>query len=110
MTDWLAGQGCHDDVADDLVYAASEAVSNSVEHAFVATSVGVTTLEATALRTEFELTRIAITVTGSGIWRSPPTDTGDRGRRLSMIAGLVEDLRIEVTNAGTRVHMTGRPC
>lgn len=110
LTDWLTRHGCHADAVQDLVYAASEAVTNSVEHAFIADTDGVITLEATALPTDPGLSRVTITVTDTGRWRPPPTDNGTRGRGLSMIARLVENLHIETTAAGTRVQMTGHPC
>ena len=110
LSDWLTDGGCCSETVEDLVLAVNEAVTNSVEHAYLGGRAGDIVVEAvTAAGTPAEF-RVVVTVTDSGVWREPPTDPGYRGRGLGMMAGLVEQLWIDPSAEGTRVRMTSHRC
>ncbi|MGW6727701.1 SpoIIE family protein phosphatase [Nocardia sp. NPDC055029] len=97
---WFATAAVPHDLAADLVAAANEACSNSVEHAYRDTEPGRVTLTATC-----EGDRVVIEVTDSGRWIPTPTDPGYRGRGVEMMRVLTEDLEFSHDENGTRVRM-----
>lgn len=109
LTEWLREDDRAGDVVDDLIFAASEVVSNCVEHAYSGDQPGSITLHATTAHACHHV-QVVITVTDTGQWQPPPTDVGHRGRGLSMIAALVEQLHVDPSAHGTRVRITSHPC
>ncbi|WP_280344056.1 SpoIIE family protein phosphatase [Nocardia neocaledoniensis] len=97
---WFATAAVPHDLAADLVAAANEACSNSVEHAYRDAEPGRVTLTATC-----EGDRVVIEVADSGRWIPTPTDPGFRGRGLEMMRVLTEDLEFGHDENGTRVRM-----
>ncbi|MET9212856.1 MULTISPECIES: SpoIIE family protein phosphatase [unclassified Nocardia] len=97
---WFATAAVPHDLAADLVAAANEACSNSVEHAYRDAEPGRVTLTATC-----EGDRVVIEVTDSGRWIPTPTDPGFRGRGVEMMRVLTEDLEFGHDEKGTRVRM-----
>jgi two-component sensor histidine kinase len=109
LADWLSAYPCGCGAVDGLIYAVSEAVTNSIEHAVPAD--GVVTVEATATCTDAgELARLVATVTDTGRWRPAPADPGDRGRGLAMMEAFVERAHVDTGDSGTRVHITSHLC
>jgi anti-sigma regulatory factor (Ser/Thr protein kinase) len=98
--------------AADLVLATSEAVTNSVEHAYPeakpswASTIG---LEAHVVPAEDGARRVVVTVSDGGQWRPRPADHGFRGRGLMVIRALTQSVEFSHTPAGTRVTMTSTP-
>lgn len=97
---WLTEGGVHPDLAEDVVLAVDEAVTNVVEHAYprecgevrlrlVGPGAGV----------------LEVTVSDDGTWRPPPTDPGFRGRGVQLIHRLADNARITHTPDGTTVSM-----
>lgn len=86
-----------DDVAD-VVLAVGEAAANVVEHAY---GPGGGTLE---VELERDGPRLSISVADTGSWRD--ARGANRGRGTALIAALVDDVRIDRDDAGTRVVMT----
>ena len=103
-TVFLQTMGWSDADVDPVVFAISEAVSNSVEHAyrgFRAGRVGVD-LEIAPLDAGRE--RLCVTVSDDGRWRPEArAATGHNG--LLLIRALVDRLLIETDGRGTRAVM-----
>ncbi|MGW4634106.1 SpoIIE family protein phosphatase [Nocardia sp. NPDC004415] len=97
---WFATAAVPHDLAADLVAAANEACSNSVEHAYRDSEPGRVTLTATC-----EGDRVVLEITDSGRWIPTPTDPGFRGRGVEMMRVLTEDLEFHQDDTGTRVRM-----
>jgi anti-sigma regulatory factor (Ser/Thr protein kinase) len=97
---WLEGAGIATDVVPDIVIAVNEAASNSMVHAYAsAQDRGHVRVSLTI--DEHEFTAI---VFDDGRWRE--RDAHHDGRGLELMAALMTDVRVEHTDAGTRVHLT----
>lgn len=97
---WFAAAAVPHDLAADLVAAANEACSNSVEHAYLRKAPG-----RVVLRAECDTERVVIVVRDDGDWKPRAADPGYRGRGIEMMKALTEDVELEHTDAGTRVRM-----
>ncbi|APE34437.1 histidine kinase [Nocardia mangyaensis] len=97
---WFATAAVPHDLAADLVAAANEACSNSVEHAYRDSTPGRVRLTATC-----EGDRVVIEVADGGRWVPTPTDPGYRGRGVEMMRVLTEELEFDHDENGTRVRM-----
>jgi anti-sigma regulatory factor (Ser/Thr protein kinase) len=93
---WLAAAG-HPD-GDDLLLATNEAIANAVEHAY-------TDGERRPVRVQGSLDDgFRVAVTDRGQWREARKDGDDsRGRGISIMRALVDDVTIETTDEGTPV-------
>jgi PAS domain S-box-containing protein len=97
---WCAAIGMGEDGLTDLQLALGEAVTNSVEHAYLGREPeGV----------EVDLDRlpggaVGVRVADSGSWRPPPDDPGFRGRGLALIGDIVSDLDVRRGPDGTTVR------
>ncbi|TLF76495.1 SpoIIE family protein phosphatase [Nocardia cyriacigeorgica] len=98
---WLTAAAVPHDLASDLVAAANEACSNSIEHAYRDSDSGVVELSA---RCDTE--QVEIRVTDTGNWKPQSADRGYRGRGLDMMRALTEELDIDHSGSGTRVRMS----
>lgn len=104
LKSWLAAAAIPHDLAGDLISAANEACSNSIEHAYRDGSAGRVQLTA-----ESGLDTVTLVVTDTGTWRPLPADPGDRGRGIAMMRALTDQLDIDHTpGPGTLVRMTVR--
>ncbi len=109
MADWLAPLELRpvDDMA--VHHALDELMANVVNHAYVDASAGQRTV-----RVHAELDAhgdLVCTVGDSGRWQ-PPGPSGDGGRGLALVRGLVDSLRLEHGPGGTTAtfrHRLGRP-
>ncbi|MFF0499636.1 SpoIIE family protein phosphatase [Nocardia aobensis] len=101
LTSWLSAAAVGHDLAADLVAAANEACTNSIEHAYAPGASGGVTLTAAHVRGA-----VCLEIVDTGTWRPQPEDPGTRGRGLSMMRALADDVEIEQTDAGTRVRLT----
>ncbi|MFC6012120.1 SpoIIE family protein phosphatase [Nocardia lasii] len=97
---WFATAAVPHDLAADLVAAANEACSNSVEHAYRDREPGRVTLTA-----HCDGDRVVIDIADTGAWIPTPTNPGYRGRGVEMMRVLTEDLSFEHDEHGTRVRM-----
>lgn len=97
---WFAAAAVPHDLAADLVAAANEACSNSVEHAYRDTEPGEVVLTATC-----DSERVVIEIGDTGTWRPRPADPGFRGRGVDMMRALTEHVDFEHGTGGTRVRM-----
>ncbi len=102
MGRWLEGAGVATDVAPDIVIAVNEAASNSMVHAYAsAQERGHVRVALTV--DEHEVTAV---VFDDGQWRE--RDDRHDGRGLELMAALMTEVRVERTDAGTRVRLTRR--
>ncbi|MFI6865413.1 SpoIIE family protein phosphatase [Nocardia sp. NPDC050406] len=100
LKSWLAAAAVPHDVATDIIAAANEACSNSIEHAYLE---GVPArVELTA---ESDIDTVTIEVIDTGVWRPLPADPGPRGRGIAMMRALTDQLDIDHAGPGTRVRM-----
>jgi len=102
LTQWLGGDDLDADVIEDLVMAASEALENCCDHAYSGGH-GAGTMTLTASQAD---DRLVITVADDGSWQLEGAETGHRGRGLTMMRELVDDVAIEVGPGGTSLALT----
>ncbi|MFI2476742.1 SpoIIE family protein phosphatase [Nocardia xishanensis] len=100
---WFAAAAVPHDLASDLVAAANEACSNSIEHAY---RNGAAATERVRLSAECDTERVVIEVTDTGTWKPRSADPGHRGRGIDMMRALTEELEIDHNGQGTRVRMS----
>ncbi|MFF0490458.1 SpoIIE family protein phosphatase [Nocardia sp. NPDC004068] len=103
LTNWLAAAAVPHELAADLVAAANEACSNSIEHAYLGSAPGRVVLTA-----DCTMDNVVIEVADSGVWRPQPEDPGHRGRGIAMMRALSDELTIDHVGIGTRVRMVAR--
>jgi serine phosphatase RsbU (regulator of sigma subunit)/anti-sigma regulatory factor (Ser/Thr protein kinase)/PAS domain-containing protein len=84
--------------ANDVVLAACEAVNNAIEHAYDGEN------GAVRLRARRSDGKIVVSVDDSGKWNQTPPDE-DRGRGLSIMRALANDLDIRRRDDGTSVSV-----
>ena len=96
---WLAPLNLTEDVQDDLVLAASEAASNSVEHAYLTPTPG-DTVELTFWT---EARAVCIEIVDHGAWRVPSNQSTGRGRGIEIMQKLLAVVPIHYDARGTRV-------
>ena len=97
---WLERVGANENVAYDIVLAASEACANAIEHPVGRRSRFVE-VEARLL----EGRRVALAVRDTGRWREPGPPR-HRGRGLGLIEAFMDDVVVERTLDGTEIRMT----
>ncbi|MFC9895693.1 SpoIIE family protein phosphatase [Nocardia sp. NPDC127579] len=100
---WLATAAVPHDLASDLVAAANEACSNSIEHAYLS---GESAEDQVMLTAECDTERVSILVSDTGRWKPRSADPGNRGRGIDMMRALTEELELDHTAPGTRVRMS----
>lgn len=101
---WLGRSGVSPEMLTDVLIAAGEAVSNSIEHGHRDNPGGLITLHADTFGDH-----LRVTVADSGKWkpRRVPSDTS-RGRGIDLMRGLVHDVEIQSGDSGTTVHLNAR--
>lgn len=104
LTRWLAPLPWPEETAQDLVFAASEAVTNCVDHAYAAPDAvpDAIVLEARE-HPDDDRIRVEVTVADRGRWVEPPNDQGFRGRGITMMRALTESVTLDGSEAGTTV-------
>jgi serine/threonine-protein kinase RsbW len=96
---WAQGAGLAEELVEDVVLAAHEALANVADHAYPDGD-GEAWLEARCADSAVEAT-----VRDEGAWRTPPADPGWRGRGLMIIRGLADAVDVHHDGAGTVVRM-----
>ena len=101
---WLSGNAVVGHDRDALVFAASEAVTNAIEHAYRDVAAGLVWVSA-----RMGSDGVLLRVTDHGSWR-PPGEVEDRGRGLLLLDKLMDAVEVDHA-AGTtitmRKHVTG---
>jgi serine phosphatase RsbU (regulator of sigma subunit)/anti-sigma regulatory factor (Ser/Thr protein kinase)/transcriptional regulator with GAF, ATPase, and Fis domain len=104
LRSWLARTRVSPDQAHDMLVAAGEAVANAIEHGHRDSPEGIITLRATALADQVQLT-----VADTGSWKPPqPAADRNRGRGITLMRALMQDVTIHPDATGTTVHLSAR--
>jgi len=104
LRSWLTQAGVEPDQIQDVLTATGEAVANAIEHGYSDQPEGTVSLRATAV-----VDALQVTVIDSGTWKAPRIIPGvNRGRGITLMRGLMEDLTIDSNEAGTTVHLYAR--
>ncbi len=104
LRNWLIRAEINPDQIHDVLIAAGEAVSNSIEHGHRDRPGGLIRLRATV---SADLVRL--TIVDSGSWK-PARTAGQhhRGRGINLMQALMQDVTIDPETEGTTVHLTAR--
>jgi serine phosphatase RsbU (regulator of sigma subunit)/anti-sigma regulatory factor (Ser/Thr protein kinase) len=102
LRSWLTRARIDPDQSMKVLIAAGEAVANAIEHGHRHTPEGTVSLDATALVDEVQLT-----ITDTGSWK-PPASEPERGRGITLMRRLMQDVTIDRDSAGTTVHLSAR--
>ena len=101
---WLTEAGVEAELIQDMLVATGEAVANAIEHGHRNRPEGTISLQATAV-----VDGLHVSVVDTGVWKIPRQVPSEyRGRGLSLMRCLVQDLSIHSNDAGTTVHMYAR--
>jgi PAS domain S-box-containing protein len=104
LRSWLTQAGVERDQIQDMLIATGEAVANAIEHGHRDRPEGIISLRAIAV-----VDGLQVSVIDTGVWKIPRRVAGDnRGRGISLMRCLVQDLSIQSNDAGTTVHMYAR--
>jgi anti-sigma regulatory factor (Ser/Thr protein kinase) len=99
---WLSRAGVDEEAAGEIVLAASEAVTNAIEHAYHGRGPGVVGVAA-----QREDDRLTLEITDRGRWRkAEPSD--ERGRGVLLMHGLMDRVEIDTGEVGTRIVLERR--
>ncbi|MFD2416812.1 SpoIIE family protein phosphatase [Amycolatopsis pigmentata] len=101
---WLGTAGADADTVNDLLVAVNEAVTNAIEHAYRQGEAGSVHVEAD-LDTAGVL-RIA--VRDNGRWLHTPSSPAHRGRGLTLMRALTDNVDVVTGTEGTAVRLTRR--
>jgi anti-sigma regulatory factor (Ser/Thr protein kinase) len=104
LRNWLTQVGVEHGQIQDMLVAAGEAVANAIEHGHRDRPDGVISLRANAV-----VDGLQVSVMDTGVWKTPRQVPGEyRGRGISLMRCLVQDLSIQSNDSGTTVHMYAR--
>lgn len=96
---WLTGHDIPDTLRADIVLAADEALSNSIEHAYRPDGPGTMDLD---LDLVVDADCMSLSVTDHGSWTQPKVDPASpRGRGLQLIRALARRVDLHPTPHGT---------
>jgi anti-sigma regulatory factor (Ser/Thr protein kinase) len=101
---WLRAVGVDGAVAEAVLLATGEAVSNAVEHAYPPDGEGDVELTM-SLGSQDHPGDVLVSVVDAGRWRPAPADAGFRGRGLAMIRALADSAETTTGPHGTSVRM-----
>ncbi|WP_163698730.1 SpoIIE family protein phosphatase [Mycolicibacterium sarraceniae] len=104
LRDWLNAAGIDQDQAQDVLVAAGEAVTNSIEHGYRhSQGSGTITLQAIS-----EVDQLRLTIIDAGSWKPKDTGYSHRGKGIQIMQALMEDVSILRDTTGTIVHLATR--
>jgi serine phosphatase RsbU (regulator of sigma subunit)/anti-sigma regulatory factor (Ser/Thr protein kinase)/transcriptional regulator with GAF, ATPase, and Fis domain len=104
LRSWLTRAKVDPGQAHDMLVAAGEAVANAIEHGHRDSPEGIITLRATAL-----VDQVQLTIADTGTWKTPrPAAARHRGRGITLMRALMQDIAIHPDAAGTTVHLSAR--
>lgn len=101
---WLTRTRLAPDQTMDVLVAAGEAVCNAIEHGHRHSPGGNVMMNAAVVQDH-----VRLTIVDSGTWKDVVTATpSNRGRGITMMRGLMEDVDIERSPVGTTVRLSAR--
>lgn len=101
---WLTQAGVSADQIINVLIASGEALANAIEHGHRHSPAGPISLSVIAFAD-----RLHLTVTDSGSWKaSVPDPKTTRGRGISLMRSLMNDVTIQSSDRGTTVQMNAR--
>jgi PAS domain S-box-containing protein len=104
LRSWLKRADVDAEQVQDVLIATGEAVANAIEHGHRDHRGGIVSLRATALAD-----RVHVTVVDTGVWKTPRPDIDiTRGRGVTLMRALMQDVSIHPDTTGTTVHMFSR--
>jgi anti-sigma regulatory factor (Ser/Thr protein kinase) len=103
LREWLNSAGIDHEQAQDVLVAAGEAVTNSIEHGYRHGDGGTITLQAIS-----EVDQLRLTIIDTGSWKPKQTGYTHRGKGIQIMQALMEDVSILNDTTGTVVHLTTR--
>ena len=103
LNSWLTAAAIPADLASDIVLAANEALTNTIEHAYRDNAGGALTVLA-----EADSDEVVVTVADTGTWKPPSNDSSIRGRGITMMRALTGQVEIDHSGDGTVVRMATR--
>jgi PAS domain S-box-containing protein len=104
LRSWLTQAGVEPDQIQDVLIAAGEAVANAIEHGHRDRPEGTISLRVSAV-----VDGLQVTVADTGAWKTPQEIAdSNRGRGISLMRYLMQDLSIQSSGTGTTVHMYAR--
>ncbi|MCO1658842.1 ATP-binding protein [Pseudonocardia humida] len=109
VSGWMArvcGRAAPCDLADDLVFAVSEAVTNCIDHAYRDRAPGEIRVEGSVSAPAGGPRAVTVAVSDDGAWVEPDHDPGFRGRGVEMIRASVSSLTMVAGRCGTTLTMT----
>lgn len=99
---WPAGQ------LGDVLLAASEAVSNSIEHAYRSTLPGLVEVEGRLRVQPSGYRLVELTIRDFGTWRPVPVNNENRRRGIPLMRACMDEVTIEGTGGGTEIRLRSR--
>jgi PAS domain S-box-containing protein len=102
LRDWLGRAGVDADQTLKVLIAAGEALANAIEHGHRHHSEGSISLRAIAMAD-----RLQVTVVDAGSWKTPVA-ASHRGRGITLMRALMQEVTIQPLATGTTVHMHAR--
>lgn len=119
VTSWLRLHDWPQEELEDVVFAVSEAVSNSVEHGYeisaddVAADGQRTGGAVIEVRGEVTTAReggrqVVLSIRDDGSWKAPSPTPTDRGRGLPLMRVSMSSMRVSGGATGTTVHLRSR--
>ncbi len=99
---WLSALRWPADEADDIVYAISELVTNTCEHAYAEGAGGVVGVALRVEHPDGRTRHIRVAVTDRGQWRPRQARRFNCGRGLALVRAMMADVRIRRGRAGSR--------
>jgi GAF domain-containing protein/anti-sigma regulatory factor (Ser/Thr protein kinase) len=97
---WLTENGVSEDQRFDVTLACSEAAANAIEHAYGPRNASFT------VDGRLSPDDVVVTVSDGGSWRA---ESGrERGRGLTLMHTLVDDVIVDTTTAGTTITLSAR--
>jgi len=100
---WPAGQ------LGDVLLATSEAVSNSIEHAYRSRVPGLVEVEGWLRAVANGYRRVELTVRDYGCWRPAPVYEENRRRGIPLMRACMDEISIEGTDHSTEIKLRSRP-
>ncbi|WP_197379843.1 SpoIIE family protein phosphatase [Mycolicibacterium mengxianglii] len=101
---WLTRARMSPSQAMDVLVSAGEAVANAIEHGHRDNPEGTISLSATALDDKVQLT-----ITDTGSWKpQQPIPDAHRGRGITLMRGLMQEVAINPETTGTTVRISAR--